>query len=379
MNKKLKGGAIKREFKVYASEIIQGMKVKDYSFINKLLAFSIHNKEFMYTSMYDKGKYIIPLDFDNDKMYFRITEKGTKGEGIRYNSEYSLYLAGKGNLSYKKYNIVYDEDKTEYCVSEVETITKRVNYSKIKEELMKRFDIRVKKDNDLRLLIKKCQAAYIIHLDKELEDISKTLNMDYNTYLKLVGNPSRSSDNDYELYRAYQRRVAKKYNEGLSLKEIYEYFDTSRDPVYRALKECNYLITDKEKFKELLVRSYAEGMTAREVAQYFKPMSRKMLKKEEYKELILGEGKNLRRSQKHTTESIRKAIELYRNGIPLHELVNRVRESLGKEEIEDSYWRQYTRYLIGLTEGNNGIILDYEKNYNESMEYIRQGNEVQIS
>lgn len=370
MDKKISEKGYKKELKNYMGEVAKGMKEKDYTFLYKLISFSINNKEFMYNAMYDKGKYLIPLDFDSDLMYFRITEKDTNGGGIKYNSEYNLYVASKGATSYTKYKIEFDESKSEYRITDTEKIEKRMNYSKIKEALIGRFNIKVRKNSEKDAIIKRCQDAYIIHLDKELEEVAESLGLTYENYMKLVGNVTKSKENDYELYRAYQKRVAKKYNEIKDMKQVIDYFNTSKDPFYRAIKEGNYLITDKELMEEIIVRSYAEGMSYREVGLYYRPVERGLFTKEEYKELIKTKGLKARESKRFIPESARIAIKLYRNGVMLHELVNGVQDQQGREHTEDRYWRQYTRYLIGIVEGDNGLVLDYDTSKKESMDIL---------
>ena len=364
VNKAVSGNKYKKELKDF-SELVR----QDYNKIMMLPGLAIRNGAFFRDCEYEKDKYMIPLDFDSNTMCIRVT--GGMANTSKVN--YDLYIGKNGNVEYDKYTYKYNEESKVLELKDKSVVSKLMDYDKIKGNLIENYGMKVNKKKAEDLVKLACRSEYI-KVDKSLEECASKFNMSKEDYLKRLGNVSMSGYGDRELVSAYQKRIADKYNEGWSYKEIYKYFNTKKEPVYRAIKEQSDRITDKDKFEELLLRCYAEGMNVRELNKYFKLIKVRGYTVGYLNGGFLRKGKELRKKGGYLSVSEKKALKLYRNGVPLHELVHAVQDELGRERGQETYWRGYTRILIGIRDGAGKLkgkdLGDFYKNAEESRPYI---------
>lgn len=348
------GGGLKKAMNALRAEISI-----NFENVSKVYTFFISNKDIMAKCMYAQNKVLLPLDLESDSMVVRIEDisKGILGK-------ISVYKLNRDYKTYTKVDLKYDlhNEKWDAKVDNKE-VSKLMNYSKIKERLIKDYGVKIKKDSEIDLFKKQLRAAYIKYETKSVSEIAQDFGLTKLQYLELIGNVSKLKENESEMYRCYQRRVVRDYDNGMTEKEVIKEYNTSRDPLYRALKEQNHLITNKQLMEDVLVRSYAEHMTINEVNEFFKPIKRGFYTKEEFVNLIKTKGHPLKRKGILTPHKL-EAVKLFRNGTPLGDLVNAARTNVGLEPLEDEYWRGYTRLLIGITEGRNGRIDFYDLHHN---------------
>lgn len=362
------GGTLKRTLRELAVGIIQDKKN-----LGVTMSFLMGNKEFTSKCMYAESKLIIPFDFEEDSFVLRI-EDFSRG----LYSKYTIYQRNKDFNTYTKTDYKYNFG-TNHWEGKLDNpkVTKLLNYPGVKERIMEDYKIKVRKTTELDLLRKKVRGLYITQLDRRIGDIARDFGMTKETYLGLVGNVSKVVENEYELYRAYQKRVVMDYDSGMSINDIIKEYETSKEPVYRAIKEQCYLLNNKDKFEETILRCYGEGMTINEVNQYFKPISRKFYTKDEFVKLIKEKGHPIKREGKYSTAGSKEAIRLFREGVALEDLVRTVQHNLGRPGGNETYWREFTRYLIGITEGRNGK-LDFDTMHKEAKERLNVEREYEI-
>lgn len=358
------GNKYKKELKDF-SELVKS----DYNKIMMLPGLAIRNGAFFKDCEYEKDKYMIPLDFDSNTMCIRVTG----GLANTPNVVYDLYEGKNGNVEYDKKTYKYNSETKKLELKGKSVVSKLMDYDKIKNILVENYNININKNKAEDLVKLACRSEYI-KVDKSLEECASKFNMNKEEYLKRLGNISKSNDGDKELLTAYQIRITDKYNEGWSYDEIYNYFNTEKRPVFRAIKEQSDRVTNKEKFEELILRCYAEGMTVRELNKYFKLIKVRGYTVEYLNGEFLTKAKELRKKGNYLSVSEKKALYLYRRGVPLHELVHAVQDALGRERGKETYWRSYTRFLIGIREGAGNMkgkdLGDFYKNAEDSKPYV---------
>lgn len=362
------GGTLKKALRGLAEEVRL-----DLNNLGKLTTFLITNKEFLSKCIYAENKVIIPFDFDDDSFVIRI-EDFSKG----IFSKYSIYTKNKDYATYTKLDAKYNKETGNWDKKVDNTkVSKLMDYPRVKEVILKDYKITVSKVTKEYLLKKKLRYVYITQLDRRVSDIARDFGLSKEKYLTLVGNVSKVRENEFELYRAYQKRVVMDYDKGMTIEEIIKEYNTYKDPVYRAIKEQCHLINNKDKFEETVLRCYGEGMTINEVNQYFKPIARKFYTVDEFKDLIKTKGHPIRREKKYLTPYTETAIQLFREGCALEDLVHAVQARHGGEESQETYWRSYTRYLIGITEGKSGR-LDFDTMHRDALDRLSVDREYGI-
>lgn len=324
--------------------------------LKELCVFLDRNKD-VYGAMVTENKNaLVPLDLRNDTIYVKFLDytQFIKG-GV------DVYIQNR-DYKYVKTELRYNNEERK-IVSSKPKVVEKVRYSNIvRDRLIERYDIKLPKDNDKLLLIRKLRREYETRLDKDITELAEWNGLTIDSYNKLIGNPSRVKGEGSGLYRAFQQRIAIDYNKGHSFKEIETKYETSKNPILRAIKEQNNLITDPNKLEQLVIRSFKEGLLATEIMNYYNLKNRGYSKE---RIILLREEHGLKTYEELLTESEATALYLYRKGVSLLELVNGVQEKLGRELTEDRYWRAYTRILLGVTMGYNSRRLNFEKESEE--------------
>lgn len=333
----------------------------DVSNLKELCIFLDRNKDIYGAMVTENKNALVPLDLRNDTIYVKFLDytKFIKG-GV------DVYIQNK-DYKYVKTELRFNSEERKIVSSRPKEVEK-VRYSNIvRDRLIERYDIKLPKDNDKMLLIRKLRREYETRTDKDISELAEWNGLTLDSYNKLIGNPSRVKDEGSGLYRAFQQRIAIDFNKGLSFKEIETKYETSKNPILRAIKEQNNLITDPNKLEQLVIRSFKEGLLATEIMNYYNLKNRGYSKE---RVILLREEHGLKTYEdllksELLSESEATALYLYRKGVSLLDLVNGVQEKLGRELTEDRYWRAYTRILLGVTMGYNSRRLDFEKDSEE--------------